>query len=61
MITIMNGDAESEELNMKEYEVEVVSSETLYIFAESEEEAEEKAAEETNFSSVDYCKVVGER
>lgn len=46
---------------MKEYEIEVVSSETLYIFAESKEEAEEKAAEETSFSSVDYCKVVGEK
>lgn len=46
---------------MKEYEVEVISSETLYIFAENEEEAKEKAAEQTNFSSVDYCNVVGEK
>lgn len=43
---------------MKEYEVEVVSSEIVYVLAKNKEEAEEKAAEASNYSSVDYCKVI---
>lgn len=46
---------------MKEYEVEVSSSETIYVTADNKEEAMKKAVEQSTFSSVDYCEIIGEK
>lgn len=42
---------------MKRWCVTVVASEEIEVEAETKEEAEELAAEQSNFSIVDYCTV----
>ncbi|WP_155857561.1 hypothetical protein [Enterocloster asparagiformis] len=42
---------------MKLWSVVVYASEKIDVEAETEDQAKERAAEESNFSAVDYCEI----
>jgi len=43
---------------MKRWEVEVYASQTIIVEAETREDAEERAVEESGFPTVDCCEVL---